>query len=162
MNIFDYAMQMEKEGEVLYKSFAKNSPQKGLATIFTGLAEQEHKHYKTFKKMKNSEEFESIDTNFLDDVKGVFTEWKKEKNKFNFNISQADLYRKALDIEKKSIDFYLEKSKEVNGDKQKQVFEKIANEEKSHYEIMENIIEFITKPERWVEHAEFSKIGEEY
>jgi rubrerythrin len=162
MNIFDYAMQMEKEGEALYKSFAKNSPQKGLATIFTGLAEQEHKHYKTFKKMKNSEGFEPIDTTFLEDVKGIFTEWKKEKHKFNFNISQADLYRKALDIEQKSIDFYMEKSKEVKDDKQRQIFEKIANEEKSHYEIMENIIEFITKPERWVEHAEFSKIGEEY
>ncbi|HBG61602.1 MAG: hypothetical protein A2Y03_05850 [Omnitrophica WOR_2 bacterium GWF2_38_59] len=162
MNIFDYAMQIEKEGEALYQSFAKDSPQKGLATIFTGLAEQEHKHYKTFKKMKYSEGTESIDTPFLDNVKSIFTEWKKEKHKFKFKISQADLYRKALDIEQKSIDLYMEKSKEVDSDKQRQIFKKIANEEKSHYEIMENIIEFITKPERWVEHAEFSKIGEEY
>lgn len=162
MNIFDYAMQMEKEGEVLYKNFAKDSPQKGLATIFTGLAEQEHKHYKTFKKMKNSEEPESSDTTFLNDVKSIFTEWKKEKNKFNFNISQSDLYRKALEIEQKSIDFYMDKSKEINDAKQKEIFERIANEERSHYEVMENIIEFIITPERWVEHAEFSKIGEEY
>jgi hypothetical protein len=101
------------------------------------------------------------DTPFWDNVKSIFAEWKNNKNKFNFDISQADLYRKALDIEKKSIDFYTEKSKVVKDVKQKQLLLKIANEEKSHYKVMENIIEFITMPDRWVENAEFN-IGEEY
>ena len=39
---------------------------------------------------------------------------------------------------------------------------KIAKEEKNHYNIVENIIELLLKPERWVEHAMFTKIGEEY
>ena len=77
-------------------------------------------------------------------------------------MGQADLYRKALDIEQKSIDFYTEKSKEVKDEKQQAIFLKIADEEKKHYDIVENIVDFISKPERWVEHAEFNKIGEKY
>ncbi len=160
MNIFDYAMQIEEEGEVLYAQFSKNAPNKGMTKIFTDLAVQERKHYEMFKKMKLNNDVEISDTPFWDNVKSIFADWKSNKNKFNFDISQADLYRKALDIEKKSIDFYTEKSKEVKDVKQKQLFLKIADEEKKHYAVMENIIEFITMPERWFENAEFS-IGEE-
>ena len=55
MNIFDYAMQIEKEGEVLYAQFSKNAPNEGMTKIFTELAEQERKHYEIFKKMKEND-----------------------------------------------------------------------------------------------------------
>lgn len=161
MNIFDYAMQIEKEGEELYTQFSKNAPNEGMTKIFTDLAVQERKHYEIFMKMKLSNDVEINNTPIWDNVKSIFAEWKSNKNKFDFDITQADLYRKALDIEKKSIDFYTEKSKEVKDVKQKQLFLKIADEEKKHYKIMENIIEFITMPDRWFEDAEFN-IGEEF
>lgn len=162
MNTYDYAMQIEKEGEALYTEFAKTAPNKGMQTIFAELAEQEKKHFEIFKKMKENQAANINETPFLDHVKSIFAEWKSNKDKFNFNISQADLYRKALDIEKKSIEFYTETSKEVKDEKQKELFLKIADEEKKHYEVMINIIEFITAPERWIENAEFSKIDKEY
>ncbi|MFH2146248.1 MAG: ferritin family protein [Candidatus Omnitrophota bacterium] len=162
MNIFDYAMQIEKEGDALYTEFARTAPNKGMTTIFTELAEQEKKHYEIFKKMKERQDVSIAGTSSLSNSKGVFAKWKEEKNKFDFNISQADLYRKALEIEQKSIDFYMDKSREADNIKQKKIFEGIADEERAHYDVVENVIEFITKPERWVENAEFGKMREEY
>jgi rubrerythrin len=162
MNIFDYAMQLEKEGENLYQEFAKLAPNKGMAVIFTILAEQEKRHYEIFEKMKHNQAVSLTETSFLRGIKSIFEEWKNSKEKFNFNVSQGVVYSKALNVEKKSIDFYTEKSKETADAKQKEILLRIAGEERNHYRIIENIIEFINKPEIWVENAEFSKIGEEY
>lgn len=162
MSIFDYAMQLEQEGKTLYDGFAESAPQKKLKGIFRELAEQEERHYQIFKKMKEDQDATLEGTSFLNNVKSVFSEWKQNKAKFNFDMSQVDLYRKALEIEQKSKEFYQEKAKEVPDGKQKEIFLKIAHEEQAHYDVIANIVDFLEKPERWVEHAEFSKIGEEY
>jgi rubrerythrin len=162
MNIFDYAMRMEKEGEAFYTELALKATSKGMVLIFNELAQAEMRHYETFDQMKKNQNAVIPETSFLNNVKSVFSEWKSKKETFTFSLSQADLYRKALDIEKKSIDFYTDGSKKVTDKKHKELFMKIVNEEKTHYEIMQNIVDFVAQPERWVEHAEFSKIGEEY
>ncbi len=47
-----------------------------------------------------------------------FVDLKKDKNIFNIDISQDDLYRKYLDIEKMSISFYTGKSKALENSEQ--------------------------------------------
>jgi rubrerythrin len=91
----------------------------------------------------------------LDDVRNVFVQMKKSGEKFGFYIGQKELYRKAQDIEKKSRDFYTEKASEVKQEYQKDIFLKLAEEEKKHYFLLENIIEFVSRPETWLENAEW-------
>ena len=67
---------------------------------------------------------------------------------------------KAQDIEKKSRDFYTEKANEVKQEYQKDIFLKLAEEEKKHYFLLENIIDFISRPETWLENAEFNHLEE--
>ena len=43
---------------------------------------------------------------------------------------------------------------------QKDVFLKLADEEKKHYFLLGNIIEFISRPEHWLENAEFHHLEE--
>ncbi|MDP8265901.1 MAG: ferritin family protein [Candidatus Aceula meridiana] len=162
MHILDFAMQVELRGQELYKDFEKSAPNQGMKTIFRMLHDQEKKHFETFQRMKEKKDIEFSQDSFLDDVKNIFTGWKENKDKIDFSLLQADVYRKALDLEKKSIDFYKDKAKESNDANEKEIFDKIAKEEKTHFDIIENMIDFITKPERWVENAEFNKIGEEY
>lgn len=162
MGIYDFAMEVEKEGEALYRDFAKKSSDQGLKNIFTWLAEQENKHFKIFQNMKEGKSISQEKNSFSEEIKTVFSDWKNHKDQFNYKISQSDLYKKALEIEKKSIDFYTEESKKIDSEEQKKIFLKIAKEEETHYAVMENIIEFINAPARWVENAEFSHIGDEY
>lgn len=46
MDIYEFAMQMEKEGEDYYRALAKDSASPGLVKIFTMLADEEVKHFK--------------------------------------------------------------------------------------------------------------------
>jgi rubrerythrin len=153
-NIFEYAMQMEKDGEDYYRQLAQQAGSDGMRAILTMLADEEVKHYDALKKIQ-SQKTQIVESGILTDAKNVFAQIKESGESFDFDISQADLYKKAREIEKKSKDFYTEKANEVTEEYQKELFLKLADEEKKHYVLMDNIIDFVSKPEQWLENAEF-------
>ena len=159
MNIFEYAMQMEKDGEDYYRQLAQQIANKGLRTILTILADEEVKHYNAIEKMKTAEPY-TAETTILTDAENVFVQIQKSGESFDFDLGQAKLYKKAQDIEKRSRDFYLEKANEVKEGYQKEIFLRLAEEEKKHYFLLENIIEFVCRPETWLENAEFYHLEE--
>ncbi len=159
MNIFEYAMQMEKDGENYYRQLAEKTEAEGIKTILTMLADEEVKHYNAIQKIK-TEKPQIAETAILADAKNVFVQIKESNEKFDFDIEQTELYKKAQDIEKKSRDFYLDKANEVEEEYQKEIFLKLAEEEKKHYFLLENIIQFVSRPETWLEDAEFSHLDE--
>ncbi len=159
MNIFEYAMQMEKDGEEYYRQMAGKTTNKGLQAILTMLADEEVKHYKTIVKMQTKEPHME-DATILNDARNIFVQIKEAGESFDFDIQRTELYRKARDIEKNSRDFYTEKANEVKEKYQRELFLKLADEERKHYFLLENIIEFVSKPEYWLENAEFSHLEE--
>jgi len=159
MNIFEYAMQMEKDGENYYRQLAQQNANKGMRTILTMLADEEVKHYNTVEKMQ-TEKPQIAETKILTDVKNVFIQIKESNEKLDFDMKQTELYKKAQDIEKKSRAFYLDKANEVEEKYQEEVFLRLADEEKKHYFLLENIVEFVSRPETWLENAEFYHLEE--
>lgn len=159
MDIYDYAMQMERDGEDLYRDLANKTVSKGLRSILTMLADAEVKHYKLFQNMKRNDKVTMADTSILNDVKNVFVKMKQEKS-FEVDVSQIELYRKAQGIEKLTQDFYLAKAGEVEDKSQTGIFRRIADEEKRHYFILESIINFVNKPASWLEDAEWYHLEE--
>ena len=153
MDIYEYAMQLEKDGENFYREVASKTANGGLKTILTMLAEAEVKHYKLFLNMKNNDKVGVPDSPILNDVKNIFIEMR-EKKQFEADVSQIGLYKEAQGIEKQTRDFYLDKAGEVVAE-QKEIFVKIAEEEKRHYLILENIIRFVGQPDIWLENPEW-------
>lgn len=159
MNIFIYAMQMEKDGEDFYYQLAQQTSNKGLRTIFEMLAAEEAKHYKAIDEMRSARP-KLAETTVLSDARNVFAQIKESNESFDFDLGQIELYRKAQDIEQKSIDFYSEKAGEVEFEYQKELFLILAAEEKKHYFLLENIIECVSRPKMWLENAEFCHLDE--
>jgi len=159
MNIFEFAMEKEKYSEDYYRRLADKTNNKGLETIFNMLADEEAKHYKIVSDMKEDVAPDLADTTVLSDAKDVFTKMRKSAQKFSFDISQTELYKKAQDIEKQSRNFYLEKAKEAE-ETQKEIFLRLAEEEKKHYFLLENIIDFVSRPQTWLENAEWHHLDE--
>lgn len=160
MNIFKFAMDMEKDGKNYYKQLASKTNNEGLQKILNMLIDDEVKHYNVIKKMSESALKPFDDTKILANAKNVFSELKLDEEIFDLHLSQKKLYQKAQEIEKKSEDFYKEKSKELGDAKQKEIFLKIAEEEKKHYFLLEKIIEFVSRPDTWIENAEFNHLDE--
>lgn len=160
MDIYDYAMEMEKDGETYYRELAEKTQNKGLKNILTMLADAEVLHYKLFKAMKEKKGVAVAESDIIENVKNVFAAMKEEGGEGAVDVSEVDLYRKAQELEKKSRDFYLSRASESAIEEQKQTFLEIAAEEKRHYGILENIVDFVSRPEQWLEDAEWYHLDE--
>jgi rubrerythrin len=84
----------------------------------------------------------------------------KEEKEFDIDVSQVELYKNALEIEKKNQNFYIEKADEEKDPSRKEIFLKIADEEKSHCVLLENIISFVSQPDNWLEDSEWYHLDE--
>jgi len=154
MNILQYAMQMEKDGEDFYHDLAANVENTGIRNILTMLADEEARHYQILADIEQGSA-EVPETDLLNHAKNVFEEMKDAGQTFHLDETQIDLYTEAQAIEQRSIDFYTEKAAVVGQDAQKQLLTRLAQEEKKHYFLLENIIDFVLRPTSWLENAEF-------
>jgi len=160
MNIFEFAMQMEKDGEEYYRELAANTTNQGLQAICRMLAEDEAKHFGIMKQVRDAMNPRLVETEILSRARNVFQQLKEEGGKTVVELSQIELYRRAQEIEKKSEAFYLEKAAAVMDDYVHGLLTGIAGEEARHYFLLENIIQFVSRPDTWLENAEFTHLDD--
>ena len=112
MNIYEYAKQMEKDGEDYYRRLARESNTPGLQKIFTMLADEEVKHYKVIEAMqRNIRETVLEDSPVLNITTNVFRDMREQKQPLHIDSSvETEKYRNARDIEEKSRQFYREQA----------------------------------------------------
>jgi rubrerythrin len=154
MDIFEYATEMEKDGEKFYRELAQQTSSKGLQAILTMLADEEVKHCQAIERMRQ-DNYEMTETTVLDGARNVFVEMKERGERFDSAQEQAELYAKAQEIEERSRRFYQEKAGQTDKDAQRELFERLAKEEEKHYRLLENIVDFVSRPKQWLENAEW-------
>ena len=154
MDIFKFAIQMEKDGETVYREMAGQVEEQGVKAILTMLADDEVKHAKAIEQIR-SRTTEMAETEILDKAKTIFTRMKDFHEEFDFDHSHEQLYRQAMKIEQDSIDFYLDRADEVGDSSCKALFHRLAEEEKKHYRLLSGLADFVSRPRTWLENAEF-------
>ena len=160
MDIFEFAKKKEKDAEAFYKDLAQKSNSEGLQTIYTKLAKAEAKHYEVVEKMEQNDSVPE-ETDLLEDVGVIFNKMSRSRDEMlNLDYDQVRVYEKARDIEKESIDLYTEKAAEEADEHKADIFRKLAEEEKKHYALVDQLIETVILPQQWVENGEFSHILE--
>ncbi len=159
MNIFELAQEREKQMEAFYKDMAKNSQHKGLKKILTLLAEEESTHITDIKQIQQQVKNMPV-SNFVIDAKNILLDMKKQKAVFEDNIDQLELYRKAREHEEESEKLYLAEAQKTKDAELRVIFLKLAEQEKRHYDVIDEIIAFIEKPEQWISSPEFSSLDQ--
>jgi rubrerythrin len=154
-------MKMEEDGRDFYLRHAETTTIPSLKSVLVELAEDELKHYNLFKAMRDglpAEYRDSEQTRILSTVKNVFETLKAQNTDLNLKNDARKLWEEAQDIEKKSESFYREKANEIDDQKQKQILNRIADEEHRHWVALENVIRFLDRPQQWLEDAEWSNL----
>lgn len=155
MNVYEYAMKVEKEGESYYREMAAAATNAGLTRIFTMLADEEVKHYNVFRNMMKKEEMNLEDLDLITDTKTIFQTLLEEKDNVTFDVDQIQFYKDAIAREESSHDFYAQNAEKLEDGKEKEIFLHIAKEEIIHKEVLEEIVHFLEEPADWVASAEF-------
>jgi rubrerythrin len=154
MDIFEFAMEKEKFSEEYYRDLAQRADHEGLRNILNMLADEEARHYHTVEQMRTETPAKVPEVPVLIHARQVFEKMRTSPKKFNFQTNEADLYRKACQIEEQSKKFYLEKAGEVEDPAQQRIFRLLAREEDKHLYLMEALYRFVSRPETFLENAE--------
>lgn len=160
MNIFATALKMELDGEQFYKEQAAKNSGNNLESVFAVLAKTEKKHAKLIEKRMQGKEISEQEID-LQAGEHVFSGLEDYKTGVLSVPKQLDVYRFALDIEKKSIDHYQGMLAQAEEDQDKDLLNFLIAQEKDHYKLFEQLVEMVKRPEDWVENAEFGN-REEY
>jgi len=162
MNMFDFAIKMERDAEILYRDLAGKAATPGVKQIFTMLAEDEKKHESALELLKKERGGADLDNNFISDVTTVFENMKNHISDIKLSINQLDDYRIALDIEKRGFAYYKEQFEKSDSDESKHLFKCLSEQELYHIKTVENLVEMLERPQWWVENAEFTPKESDY
>jgi rubrerythrin len=160
MNLFDFAMKMELDGKELYEKFAGETGHVGLKAIFTSLAADEQKHYDAVKALKSGGESRMAETTVLDSAKNIFQGLREETAHLAGMRGSLDGYRFAMKIEADSVRLYEDMAGREKRAETGMLLQKIADEEKKHYNIMENLYDLVLAPTTYLAWGEFSNLKE--
>jgi rubrerythrin len=158
MDILNYALQFERDGEAFYTESATKIKDKNLNSILYFLAAEERTHFQMIKELKTTLPAHPASI-FISDVQNIFTRMKEKNEQFVVPKKTAlDILEKALVIEDESIKYYDQKKNEVDNPKAKEVLEVLKKQEDAHYSLLSSIIEYYDQPQLWLENAEFNHI----
>ncbi len=158
MDILKFAIEMEKEGEQYYKEQAQHNRDNGLYTVFMNLAKDECHHAQIIENKIKGIAYQPEPT-ISNQTKNVFDGLDDFDVEIKEIPQQLDAYRMALQKEQESIDLYKKLLKEATEDKS--LFEFLIKQEEEHFRILDEIVKLVSRPNEWVEDAEFGK-REEY
>jgi len=155
MNDYNFAIQMENDGEKFYREQALKNKDNALYTVCISLADDEKRHARLIEKRINQTPYilEPMDT--LSKAKNVFEGLSDFKLPQKETLSQFDFYRMAVDVEQKSIELYTEYKGNAQNDNEKELLDYLIEQEKQHYETLDEISRMIRQSMELFENAEF-------
>ncbi len=160
MDVFEFALKMELDGKAHYEELAAGTTMMGLKTIFTRLAADEQKHYDTIVAIRAGTTIAMTDTAVLDDAKNVFQGLVADKTVAGGLRKDLDGYRYAMKIEADSVRLYEDMAAKEANPETARLFRRIAGEEKKHFNIMENLYDYVLAPQNYLAWGEFSNLKE--
>ncbi len=161
MDMFEFSIQMEKDAEALYRKMADGAPVAGIKKVLLMLADDESRHRVAIEQLQKKLSVTPAEGVALD-IKTVFDEMKQDENTVKISVEAVDDYQKALDIEKKGIEFYKEKFATAEDEASAKLFKVLMRQETYHYKTVENLLDMVQKPQWWVENAEFNPHNSDY
>ncbi len=153
MNLYEYAIKMEIDGEKYYRDQAAKNEGHPISRVFLILAKAEEKHADLLRRRKDLT------------AETVLPDQEAEKNIFNAMADfkadvtsiprQLDVYRLALEVEQKSIELYKKMLAEADNEQDKKLLRFLVEQETDHYNLFDSLLTLVERPEEWVEDAEF-------
>lgn len=138
--IFQFAIQIEVNGEEFYRSQAKKVREKAVKSLFENLADDEIKHRKIFEGLaEKAGYFEPVETYpqeyfaylraYVDNIVFSKSKWQREVGRIKTAGAAVDF---AIQRELDSILYYVEMKKFVAAEQHKPL-EGIIAQERNHY-----------------------------
>ncbi|MGB2804000.1 MAG: ferritin family protein [Candidatus Zixiibacteriota bacterium] len=131
--------------------------------MFRKLAQDETEHLdsfgKLFKALTGGEEWRKLVD--LDEVKGdsSLIDELNLRMKKGERASELEAISIGMELERKAVDFFEKSAREATDPKAKEILEKICEEEKFHYDLLQAQYDSVNNSGFWLDSAEFRMDG---
>jgi rubrerythrin len=159
MDIFDCALKMEEQARDYYEKLAQTTSVTELKNLFKLLAESEQEHHDALEKLKANI---TPDTQLkgVEEAACVFRPLLTKRDLMEELKEDPDAYRHVIKGEEDGVRLYEELALQEQDAAVRDVILKIADEERKHLSIVENIYSFVESPKNYLAWGEFGNLNE--
>ena len=159
MNILECTIKMKKETRAHYEQLAEVATDKELKRLFTLLAAAEEEHIGNLLVLQsNTNKLTVQDSNSLDESVCVFSPHIDPLHLAETLRNDPDAYRHVVHEEEETIEFFDQLGDQAEGEQLKSICRLLANKEREHLTMLENIYFFVEEPRTYLEWGEFSNL----
>ncbi|HUV31353.1 MAG TPA: ferritin family protein [Acidobacteriota bacterium] len=161
MDIVEFAMQMELDGKAFYERAAEATAQPELKKILIYLAEEEERHYQVFRQLHDgradrAEEELDGNSGSLSAPRNLFLELAGQGPDQSFGDDARAVWTEALKIEEAAVRMYSDEAAKEKDPARKKLLNRIADEERDHVYLIDNMLSFIADPQTFVNSRQFA------
>jgi len=160
MNIFDCAIKMEEEARGHYERLAASASVPELKNLFSILAAAEQEHHDALIAMKSSVSPQKTQFKALKEAACAFQPLLAKRDLMAELKDDPDAYEHMVKAEAESVKFYEEQAAKAEDEGARKILLMIADEERKHLSIVENIYSFVETPKNYLAWGEFSNLKE--
>ncbi|MBU0984475.1 MAG: ferritin family protein [candidate division Zixibacteria bacterium] len=160
MDIIKFAMQMEMDGKKFYEKAAEAAAEKEVKEILLYLAEEEVRHFNFFKTLKEGGDTaaaaKALEGGALSNTKNVFVKLIEQGKDKSFGEDTRATWQEARVTEEKSVKVYADEAAKETDPQRKSLLNKIADEERNHVYLIDNMLLFMADPQSYSDSRGFS------
>jgi rubrerythrin len=157
------AIKLEIRGREFFNHAAELTHNAHGKKMFTRLAEEEVKHLEAFSRLFSaviqSDEWKTFVKDEVQKGKSEVVEGLVARMKRAESQSEVEALRIGMELELKAIDFFKGFAGKGADPTAKEIFVKIADEERFHYDLLQAQVDSVTRSGFWLDSSEFQMDG---
>jgi rubrerythrin len=157
------AIRLEINGQAFFDQAAEITHNELGKKMFVRLAQEEVKHLEAFSRLfskiiQSDDWKKQVRSEELKGLSPVIQELA-ERIKRAEGKSEVEALRIGMELEQKAVDFFTASAAKMGDPKAKEIFEKIADEERFHYDLLLAQHDSVTGSGFWLDSSEFAMDG---
>ena len=159
MNILECMIKMKQETRAHYGRLIEAATEKDLKQLFTLLAAAEAEHIDKLVAMKDKiNKTGESGVNMLDESVCVFSSHIDPRHLAESLSHDPDAYRHVVQEEEETIELFDQLKNQAENEQMKRLCQVLADKEREHLTMLENIYFFVEEPRTYLEWGEFSNL----
>jgi len=160
MNILECTIKMKQETRTHYSRLAESVTDNELKRLFSLLAAAEDEHIDKLIALKATMNDDMNASAFkpLDESVCVFSPHIDPRHLADTLRHDPDVYRHVVHEEEETIEFFDQLKEQAENEQMKRICQVLADKEREHLTMLENIYFFVEEPRTYLEWGEFSNL----
>ncbi len=149
------AIKLEQDGIDFYQEAAEKTSHPLGKRMFLSFAGDEKRHLTALKEILADLKFSDFDRFFeeknpREKIRSIFREVKSEiKERIAAHPDELEALKIGMDMESKSVEFYQDALEKTQDSHQHAFFRRLIEEEKEHYELLQNTHSYLKDSGEW-------------